>query len=65
MSKISRGEQLVFRLVLKGILTSSSWVETIDISEQGCKEAVEKVYNGKARYRVTLVGYDKVFGDRA
>lgn len=49
---------------MEGILTLCSWVETIDISEQGCKEAVEKVYNGKARYRVTLVGYDKVFDKR-
>ncbi|CEJ55706.1 hypothetical protein PMG11_01944 [Penicillium brasilianum] len=42
----------------------SSWVETIDIGEEGCKTAVEKVYNGDVRYRVTLVGYDKVFGNR-
>jgi hypothetical protein len=41
-----------------------SWVETTDISEEGCKTAVEKVYNGDVRYRVTLVGYDKVFGNR-
>ena len=41
-----------------------SWVEPIDISEDGCKTAVEKVYNGNVKYRVTLVGYDKVFGKR-
>lgn len=35
-----------------------------DISENGGREAVEKVYNGKARYRLTLVGYDKVFEKR-
>jgi len=43
-----------------------SWVETIEISEKGCKEAVERVYKGdNVRYRFTLVGYDKVFGQRS
>ncbi|KAH8916490.1 NADP-dependent alcohol dehydrogenase 6 [Atractiella rhizophila] len=39
-----------------------SWVEEIDISEAGCKEAVERVRNNKVKYRFTLTGYDKVFG---
>ncbi|KAF2639310.1 GroES-like protein [Massarina eburnea CBS 473.64] len=43
-----------------------SWVQTIDISEKGCKEAVERVYNNdNVRFRFTLIGYDKVFGKRA
>jgi alcohol dehydrogenase (NADP+) len=43
-----------------------SWVQTLDISEEGCKEAVERVYNGdNVRYRLTLVGYDKAFGKRS
>jgi alcohol dehydrogenase (NADP+) len=43
-----------------------SWVEEIQISEEGCKEAVERVYkNDNVRYRFTLTGYDKVFGKRA
>jgi alcohol dehydrogenase (NADP+) len=43
-----------------------SWVETIDISEKGIKEAVERVYNNdNVRFRFTLTGYDKVFGERA
>jgi alcohol dehydrogenase (NADP+) len=42
-----------------------SWVETIQISEEGCKEAVERVKNSdRVRYRFTLIGYDKVFGKR-
>lgn len=41
-----------------------SWVETIDISEKGCKEAVERVKNGKVKYRFTLVNYDAQFGKR-
>lgn len=43
-----------------------SWVQTIDISEAGCKEAVERVYNGdNVRYRFTLTNFDKVFGKRS
>ncbi|KAK4957847.1 hypothetical protein LTR66_013204 [Elasticomyces elasticus] len=41
-----------------------SWVETIDISEEGCKEAVTRVYKNDVRYRFTLVNYDKQFGKR-
>ncbi|KAK0615737.1 chaperonin 10-like protein [Bombardia bombarda] len=39
-------------------------VETIDISEAGCKEAVERVKDNKVRYRFTLTGFDKVFGSK-
>jgi len=43
-----------------------SWVQTIPLSEAGCKEAVERVYkNDNVRYRLTLVDFDKVFGKRA
>ncbi|KAK0641076.1 chaperonin 10-like protein [Cercophora newfieldiana] len=37
-------------------------VETLDLSEAGCKEAVERVKENKVRYRFTLTGFDKVFG---
>lgn len=40
------------------------WVQTIDISEEGCREAVEKLKNNDVRYRFTLVNYDKAFGSR-
>lgn len=36
-------------------------IETIDISEKGCKEAVEKVKTNDVRYRITLTGFDKAF----
>ncbi|KZF19537.1 NADP-dependent alcohol dehydrogenase 6 [Xylona heveae TC161] len=42
----------------KGIKT---WVEKIDISEKGCKEAVERVYKNDVHYRFSLVGFDKAF----
>ena len=37
-------------------------IETIDISEAGCKKAVEKVKVNDVRYRVTLTGFNKAFG---
>lgn len=40
----------------------SPWVETIDISEEGCREAVERVRDNKVHYRFTLTGFDKAFG---
>jgi alcohol dehydrogenase (NADP+) len=43
-----------------------SWVQTIKLSEAGCKEAVERVKNNdNVRYRLTLVDFDDVFGKRA
>ncbi|KXX75030.1 NADP-dependent alcohol dehydrogenase 6 [Madurella mycetomatis] len=37
-------------------------VETLQLSEEGCKEAVERVKDNKVHYRVTLTGFDKAFG---
>lgn len=39
-------------------------IETLDISEKGCAEAVERVSKNDIRYRFTLTGYDKAFPDR-
>jgi len=39
-------------------------IETIDISEAGCKKAVEKVKVNDVRYRVTLTGFKKAFGTK-
>lgn len=36
-------------------------IETIDISELGCKKAVEKVKVNDVRYRITLTGFKKAF----
>jgi len=43
----------------KGI---KSWVEEIDISEGGLKEALTRLHANDVRYRFTLVGYEKTFG---
>ena len=39
-------------------------VETLDVSEEGCKEAVERVKVNDVRYRFTLVNFDKAFPGR-
>lgn len=38
-------------------------IETLSISEAGCKEAVERVKKNDVKYRFTLVDFDKVFQD--
>lgn len=40
------------------------WVETVQIGEEGCKEALERLRKNKVHFRFTLVGYDKAFPDR-
>jgi len=36
-------------------------VQTIDISEEGLKDAVERMEAGKAHFRLTLTGFNKAF----
>ncbi|KAL2209753.1 NADPH-dependent medium chain alcohol dehydrogenase [Sarocladium strictum] len=63
-SHIGSRPEMLAMLELASKKNIKSWVQTIDISEAGCKEAVEMVHQGKAKYRATLVGYNKVFGKR-
>jgi len=44
----------------KGI---KSWVEEVQIGAKELSEAVQKLKKNDVRYRFTLTGYDKVFGD--
>lgn len=44
----------------KGI---KSWVEEVQIGEKELSEAVQRLHKNDVRYRFTLTGYDKVFGD--
>lgn len=39
-------------------------IQTLSISEKGCKEAAEKVKSNDVRYRFTLVDFDKAFPNR-
>lgn len=38
-----------------------SWVEEIQLGQDGCKDALERLSKTEARYRLTLVGFDNVF----
>jgi len=40
------------------------YIETIDISEDGCAKAEKRVKENDVRYRITLVNFDKAFGPR-
>jgi alcohol dehydrogenase (NADP+) len=64
-SHIGNRPEMLAMLELASKQNIKSWVQTIDISEEGCKEAVEKVYKNDVRYRYTLVNFDKQFGKRA
>lgn len=43
----------------KGI---KSWVEEIEISAEGLKDALTRLHDNDVRYRFTLTGYEKQFG---
>jgi len=45
--------------VEKGV---KSWVEEVDIGEEGLKSALQRVHGNDVRYRFTMTGYDKCFG---
>ena len=40
------------------------YIETLDVGERGCKEAVERVKVNDVHYRFTLVNFDKAFPAR-
>jgi len=40
-------------------------IETIPISEAGCKDGVERVHDNKVRYRFTLTNFDRAFPNRS
>jgi len=63
-SHIGNREEMLAMFKLASTQNIKTWVETIPISEAGCKKAVEGVKNNKVRYRYTLVDYDAVFGKR-
>ncbi|KAI9728035.1 MAG: hypothetical protein M1834_007849 [Cirrosporium novae-zelandiae] len=63
-SHIGSRPEMVGMLELASRKGLKSWVETVQVGEEGCKEAVERVKGNKVHYRFTLVGFDKVFGVR-
>jgi alcohol dehydrogenase (NADP+) len=65
-SHIGNRPEMLAMLDLASRQSLKSWIQTIPISEDGCKEAVTRMYNNKdVRYRIVLTDYDKQFGRRA
>ena len=64
-SHIGNRPEMLSMLELASKQNIKSWVETIDISEEGCAKAVQGVKDNKVRYRYTLVNFDAQFGKRA
>jgi alcohol dehydrogenase (NADP+) len=63
-SHIGSCPEILAMLRLAGDHNIKPMIETIPISEQGCKEAVEKIYENDMRYRVTLTDLDGAFGTK-
>lgn len=61
-SHIGNRPEMLAMLKLASEKNIKPMIETLDISEKGCKEAVERVKVNDVRYRFTLTGYEKVFG---
>ena len=61
-SHIGSRPEMLAMLKLASEKNIKPMIETLDISEKGCKEAVERVSVNDVHYRFTLTGYDKVFG---
>ena len=61
-SHIGNRPEMIAMLKLASEQNIKPYIETIDISEKGCAEAVERVSKNDVRYRFALTGYDKVFG---
>jgi alcohol dehydrogenase (NADP+) len=65
-SHIGNRKELLEMLDLAAKHPVKSWIQTVPISEEGCKEVVERVYNNKnVRYRLVLTDFDKAFGKRS
>ena len=65
-SHIGNRPEMLAMLDLASKQEIHSWISTIPISAEGCKEAVERVYNNKdVRYRLVLNNYDAAFGERS
>ena len=63
-SHIGNRPEMIAMLELASKKNIKSWVETLEISEEGCKQAVERGSKNDVRYRFTLTGFDKQFGKR-
>jgi alcohol dehydrogenase (NADP+) len=60
-SHIGNHEEMNEMLALAATAGIKSWIQTVPISAEGCKKAVEAVEKGGVRYRYVLTGVDKHF----
>lgn len=60
-SHIGNHDEMEEMLALAAKAEVKSWIETIPLSEEGYKKAVEAVAGGRARYRFVLTGFKDVF----
>lgn len=61
-SHIGSKKEAIAMLKLASEKNLKPLIETIDISEEACGKAVQKVKTNDVRYRVTLIGFHKAFG---
>ncbi|MCJ1333073.1 hypothetical protein MMC10_009767 [Thelotrema lepadinum] len=64
-SHIGSRPEMLNMLKLAANMKLKPIIETLPVSEAGCKEGVEKVNENKVRYRFTLVDFDKAFPNRS
>ncbi|KAF1921339.1 NADP-dependent alcohol dehydrogenase C [Ampelomyces quisqualis] len=65
-SNIGNRTEMIEMLEFAAKRNIKCWVDTVDIGEKGCKEAVERVHKGDGvRYRLVLTNYDAIFGQRS
>lgn len=63
-SHIGSRPEMISMLKLASEKGVKPYIQTVDVSEQGCKEAVERVKVNDVRYRFTLINFDKAFPGR-
>ncbi|KAL9635172.1 MAG: hypothetical protein Q9164_003638 [Protoblastenia rupestris] len=62
-SNIGNRPEMLAMLKLASEKNIKPMIETMDISEKACAEVVQRVKDNDVRYRFTLTGFDKAFGN--
>lgn len=63
-SHIGSRPEILSMLKLASEKNIKPYIQTLEVGEQGCKEAVERVKVNDVRYRFTLINFDKAFPGR-
>ena len=62
-SHIGNRPEMLSMLKLASEKNIKPMIETLNVSEKGCAEAVQRVKDNEVRYRYCLTGFDKAFGN--